>query len=85
MADQRAKEVHHRTVANRRRQADQERVERSDRRADLIGRANHFNFIKMHYLTDFASQVRRLGSISMYSREIGELAYKDQIKDGYHM
>jgi len=32
MADQRGKEVHHRTVANRRRQADQERVERSDRR-----------------------------------------------------
>jgi len=31
MADQRAKEVHHRTVANRSRQADQERVERSDR------------------------------------------------------
>jgi hypothetical protein len=83
MADQRAKEVHHRTVANRRRQADQERVERSDRRADLIRRENHFNFIKMHYLTHFASHVRRFGSISMYSTEIGELAHKDQIKDGY--
>ena len=83
MADQRAKEVHHKTVANRRRQADQERVERSDRRADLIRRENHFNFIKMHYLTHFASHVRRFGSISMYSTEIGELAHKDQIKDGY--
>jgi len=83
MADQGAKEVHHRTVANRRRLADQERVERSDRRADLIRRANHFNFIKMQYLTHFASHVWRFGSISMYSTEIGELVYKDQIKDGY--
>jgi len=83
MPDQRAKEVHHRTVANRRRQADQERVERSDRRADWIRRENHFNFIKMHYMTHFASHVRRFGSISMYSTEIGELAHKDQIKDGY--
>jgi len=83
MADQRAKEVHHRTVANHRRLADQERVERSDRRADLIRRENHFNFIKMHYLSLFASYVRRFGSIWMYSTEIGELAHKDQIKDGY--
>jgi len=60
MADQRAKEVHHRTVANRRRQADQERVERSDRRADLIRPENHFNFIKMNYPTHFASHVRVL-------------------------
>jgi len=65
MAVQCAKEVHPRTVANRRRLADQERVERSDRQADLIRRDNHFNFIKMHYLTDFASHVRRFGSISM--------------------
>ena len=49
MADQRAKEVRHKTVANRRRLADQERVERSDRRGDLIRRENHFNFIKMQY------------------------------------
>jgi len=81
--DQRAKEVHHKTVANRRRPADQERVQRSDRRADLIWRANHFNLMKMHYQTDFTSHVRRFGSISMYSTEIGELAHADQIKDGY--
>jgi len=83
MADQHAKEVHHRTIANRCRQADQERVERSDRRADLIRHENYFNFIKMYYLTHFASHVRRFGSISMYSTEIGELAHRDQIKDGY--
>jgi len=84
MADQRGKEVRYSTVANRRRLADQERVERSDRRADLIRRENQFNFIKMHYLTHFASHVRCFGSISIYSTEIGELAHKDHIKDGYH-
>ena len=77
MADQHAKEVHHRTVANHRRQADQERVERSDSWADLIWRKNHFNFIKMYYLTHFPSHIRRFGSISMYSTEIGELAHMD--------
>jgi len=83
MADQRAKQVRHRTVANRRQLALPERVERSDRRADLIRRENHFNFIKMHYLTHFASHVQRFASISMYSTDIGELAHKDQIKHGY--
>jgi len=83
IADQRAKEVRHRSVANRRWLADQERVERSDRRVDLIQCENHFNFIKMPYLTQFASHVWRFGSISVYSTEIGELAHKDQIKDGH--
>jgi len=83
MADQHAKEVHHRTVANRRWLPDQERVERSDRQADLVPRENHFNFIKMHYLTHFGSHVRHIGCISMYSTEICELAHQHQIKDGY--
>jgi len=80
MAEPYAKEVHHRTVANSCRQADQERVEkRSNQLADLIWRENHFNFSKMHYLTHFASNVQLFGSILMYSTEMGELAYKDQI------
>jgi len=58
-------------------------IARTDRRADLIQCENHFNFIKMHFLTHFASHVRRFGSISIYSTDIGELAHKDQIKDGY--
>jgi len=81
MGDPRAKEVHYRTVANPHQLADQERVERCNRRADLIRRENHFNFIKMPYLTHFASQVTRFGSILIYSTAIGELVYKDQIKD----
>jgi len=83
MADQRAKEVHHTMVANCRRLADDERVERSDRRADLIRRESHFNFIVMHYLTAFASHVLHFGSISMYSTKIGELAHEVLMKDGY--
>jgi len=83
MAYQRAKEVHKRTVTNCSWLADQERVERSKGRADLIRRENHFNFIKMPYLIHFASHVQHFGSISMYSTKIGNLAYKNQIKDGY--
>jgi len=83
MANQRANEARHNTAAKRRQQVDQERLERANQWADLIRCQNHFNFIKMHYLSHFASHVRHLGSISMYSTEISELAQKDQIKDGY--
>jgi len=83
MADQRAKQVHHRTVANCCRLADQEWVERSDQQADLIQRENDCNFPRMHYLTHFASHIPRLGSISMYSTKISELPHKDKIKEGY--
>ena len=83
MANQRANEACHNTAAKRRRQVDQERLERGNQRADLIRRKNHFNFIKMHDLSHFASNVQCFGSISMYSTEISELAHKEQIKDGY--
>ena len=83
MANQIAQEAHRISAAQRRWQADQNRLERVNRRADLIQRQNHFNFIKMHYLSHFASQVRRFGSISTYSTEMGELAHKKQIKEGY--
>jgi len=83
MTNRHAKEVLHKTVANRRCLADQERVKWSDRWADLIQCENHINCIKMHYVTYFAPHVPRFGSILMYSTEIGELVQKDQIKDGY--
>ena len=54
-----------------------------NQQAGLIRRENNFNLIKMHYLSQFSSYVRRFGSISMYSTEIGDLAHKDQIKEGY--
>jgi len=83
LADQRAKEVHHRTVDNRGRQADQDKAERSDRLRDLLLPENHFNFIKMHYLTHFAFHLWPFESISMHSTDIDKLAHKDQIKDEY--
>ena len=83
MANQIAQEAHHISAAQRRRQADQNRLQRVNWRADLIKRENHFNFIKMHYLSHFASHVRRFGSILMYSTEMGELAHKELIKEGY--
>jgi len=70
MADQRAKEDGDRTVANRHRLADQERVERSDRRADFIRRENHFNLFKMHYLNHFASPLTAIWiHIDVFNRD----------------
>jgi len=83
MANQISQEAHHISAAQRRWQADQNRLQRVNRRADLIQQENHFNFIKMHYLSHFVSHVRRFASILMYSNEMGELAHKEQIKVGY--
>jgi len=75
MANQHAKEVRHNTAAKRHQQVDQDRLQRFNQLADLIGQENHFNFIKMHYLGHFSSHVRRFGSIPMYSTKIGEQAH----------
>jgi len=55
IANQRANEARHNTATERRQQVHQERLERANQQADLIRRENHFNFIKMHYLSYFAS------------------------------
>ena len=57
IADQRSKEAGLSTAAKRHRQADEERVERSHPLANLVRRSNHFNFIKMYYLSYFSSLV----------------------------
>ena len=59
------------------------RIERANQWAELIQREKHFNFIKMHYLNQFVQHERRFGSVPMYSTDIGELAHKEQIKEGY--
>ena len=71
------------SAPNRRRRLDEARIERANQWAELIQRENHFNFIKMHYLNHFVQHVRRFGSVPMYSTDIGELAHKEQIKEGY--
>ena len=83
MANQITQEVHHISAAQRRRQAGQHSLQRANRWADLIQRENHFNFIKMPHPSHFVSHVRYFGSILMYSTEMGEVAYKEQIKEGY--
>ena len=83
IANERAHEIRRSSAAKRHRQADQVRLQRVNQRADLIHRENHFNFIKMHYLSHFSSHVPCFGSVSMYSTEIGELAHEDQIQEGY--
>jgi len=61
IANQVAQEAHHISAAQRHRQADQNRLQRVNRRADLIQRENHFNFMKMHYLSYFVSTCDVLG------------------------
>ena len=48
MANQIPQEAHQISAAQRGRQADQNRLQRVNRRADLIRRENYFNFIKIH-------------------------------------
>ena len=83
MANQIAQEAHNIPAAQRRWQADQNRLLRVNRRADLIQQENHFNCIKMYYLSHFVSHMRLFGSILMYSTEMGELAHPEQIKEIY--
>ena len=71
------------STPNRRQRMDEARIATANHWAELIQRENHFNFIKMHYLNHFVRYVRRLGSVPMYSTDIGELAHKEQIKEGY--
>ena len=50
---------------------------------DMIHTESHFNFVKMHLLSHFSDHIRQFGNIPMYSTEFGELAHKEQIKDGW--
>jgi len=66
-----------------RRIRDDNREEEHERRMDLIHRQWHFNFIKIHLLSHFSDHIRQFGNIPMYSTAVGELAHKEQIKDGW--
>ena len=71
------------TCNKRRRIMDANRMERDEERIAYLRSQSHFNFIKMHLLVHFPSHVLQFGNIQMYSTDIGELAHKDQIKEGY--
>jgi len=69
--------------SKRRRIPDDIREEEHERHMGLIHHESHFNFIKIHLLSHFSDHIRQVGNIPMYSTEFGELAYKEQIKDGW--
>ena len=62
---------------------EQDRQEENDQRMDLIHAESHFNFIKMHLISHFRDHICQFGNIPMFSTEYGELAHREQIKDGY--
>jgi len=67
----------------RRRIGDDDSEEEHEQRMDLIHRESHFNFIKIHLLSHFSDHIRQFGNIPINSTELGELAHKEQIKDGW--
>ena len=71
------------TAARRRQLLDANRIHWAGQREDILRGHSHFNFIKLHLLVHYCSHVRKFGNISMYSTDIGELAHKVQIKEGY--
>jgi len=70
-------------TSQRRRMLDDDRDEEDELRMDMIHGESHFNFIKMYLLSHFCDHIRQFGNIPMYSTEIGELAHKTQIKEGW--
>jgi len=66
-----------------RRMRDDDRDQEDELRMDMIHGESHFNFIKMHLLSHFCDHIRQFGNIPMDSTEIGELAHKTQIMQGW--
>jgi len=69
--------------SKRRRRLADDLDEEHELRIDMIHKESHFNFVKMHLLSHFSDHIRQFGNIPMYSTEFGELAHKEQIKDGW--
>jgi len=69
--------------SKRRRIRDDDCEEEHELRMDLIHRESHFNFIKIHLLSHFSDHICQFGNIPIYSTKFGELAHKEQIKDGW--
>ena len=70
-------------AAKRRRLLDENRMARADKHLEILRNRSHFNFIKIHLLVHYCSHVRKFGNIPMYSTDVGELAHKVQVKEGY--
>jgi len=89
--DKQRKEIRHQRAlirergapSQRRRMRDDDGDEEDELRMDMIHGESHFNFIKMHLRSHFHNDIRQFGNIPMYSKKIGELAHKTQIKEGW--
>jgi len=89
--DEQRREIRHQRIqmsqpvapSKRGRIRDEDREEVHEPRIDLIHCELHFNFIKIHLLSHFSDHIPQFGNIPMYSTEFGELAHKEQIKDGW--
>jgi len=69
--------------SQRRRIRDDHREEENDQRMEFIHSKSNFNFVKMHLISHFRHHIYMFGNIPMYFTEYGELAHKEQIKDGW--
>ena len=70
-------------AVKRRRLLDESRLDRTDKREEIFQNKSHFNFIKLHLLVHYCSHIQKFRNIPMYSTDVGELAHKVQIKEGY--
>jgi len=69
--------------SQRRRIRADDREEENDQGMELIHSESNFNFVKMHLISHFRDHIYMFGNIPMYSTEYGELAHKEQMKDGW--
>jgi len=69
--------------SQRRQIRDNDGEEENDQHIELIHSESNFNFVKMHLISHFRDHIFMFGNIPMYSTEYGELAHKEQIKDGW--
>jgi len=70
-------------TSQRRRMRDDDRDEQDQLGMNMIHGESHFNFIKMHLLSHFCHHIPQFGNIPIYSTQIGELAHRTQIKEGW--
>jgi len=69
--------------SKRRRRLEDHRDEENELGINMIDTESHFNFVKMHLLSHFSDHIRQFGNIPMYATEFGDLAHKEQNKDGW--
>jgi len=69
--------------SQRRRIRDDDHEEENDQCMELIYSESNFTFVEMHLISLFRDHIYMFGNIPMYSTVYGELAHKEQIKDGW--